>query len=69
MKTDAQTTAICKHLQTKGFITPLEALKKFRCFRLAARIFDLRERGFIIETKIVEEKNKKRYAKYIYKGR
>jgi ribosomal protein S8 len=69
MKTDAQLTSICKHLQTKGFITPLEALKKFGCFRLAARIFDLRDKGFIIETKIVEEKGGKRYAKYVYKGR
>jgi len=39
---------------TKGkSITPLDALSKFGCFRLAARISDLRKDGLKIVTKNV----------------
>lgn len=30
-------------------LTPLDALRRFGCFRLAARIFDLRKEGYVIE--------------------
>jgi hypothetical protein len=49
---------------TKGkSLTPIDALSKFGCFRLAARIADLRKEGLNIATKIVTKKGKS-YASY-----
>lgn len=42
----------------------MEALVKFGCFRLAARISDLRSLGHNIKTEMVIN-NKKNYANYI----
>ena len=36
--------------------TPIDALNKFGCFRLAARISDLRNDGMLIKTKIISTK-------------
>ena len=44
-------------------LTPLDALQDYGCFRLAARIADLRREGMDIEC-ISETKNGKRYARY-----
>ena len=45
--TDSQCSAILEHLKKGLSITPLEALTKFGCFRLSARIHDLRHKqGF-----------------------
>jgi hypothetical protein len=44
-------------------LTPLDALQDYGCFRLAARIADLRREGMDIEC-INETKNGKRYARY-----
>jgi hypothetical protein len=44
---------------TKGkAITPIQALNKFGCFRLAARISDLRSEGLNIVTKNVTKEGK-----------
>ena len=59
-----QTEQIVKHLNRRGSITPLEALEKFGCFRLAARILELRESGLSIET-VEEVRDGKRYARYV----
>jgi hypothetical protein len=48
-------------------ITPMQALELYRCFRLAARIDNLRNNGHRIRTIIVEQ-NGKRFAKYEYIG-
>lgn len=56
---------IKKHLEDYGAITPIEALNLYGCFRLGARIYDLKEDGMEIETEMVQDR-KKRYAKYIY---
>jgi hypothetical protein len=58
----SQTTKIHEHLKTAP-ITPLEALRKYKCFRLAARIDDLRKEGVNVKTEIVR-KGKKHFAKY-----
>jgi len=55
---------IRKHLEKGKSITPIEALNKFGCFRLAARIHDLRDEGMLIKTEKVTTKGKT-YAKYI----
>ena len=44
-------------------ITAMEALKLYGCFRLAARISDLRNKGHAIKTKMITVNNK-RIAKY-----
>ena len=44
-------------------ITPIEALTMCGCFRLSAVIFRLKERGFDIQTTLMQN-GKKRYAMY-----
>ena len=58
----SQQTDIIRHLKQRP-ITPIEALDQYGCFRLAARIKDLRGLGHNIETNIVE-RGDKRWAEY-----
>ena len=58
----SQKDLIRRHLAQKP-ISPLEALEEYGCFRLAARIADLREDGHNIET-VQTKQNGKRYASY-----
>jgi hypothetical protein len=58
----SQNNQILKHLKKKP-LTPLDALAMFGCFRLAARIQELRVDGHRIRTDM-ENKNGKKYAKY-----
>lgn len=44
-----QCEQILEYMKTGASVTPLEALSRFGCFRLAARISDLRDRGNVIE--------------------
>ena len=60
----SQCARILAHLKKGLTITPLEALYNFDCFRLQARIHDLREMGHEIETEMVELPNHKRVARY-----
>ena len=43
-----QTDAILDYLNRYGSITPLDALREIGCFRLAARIKDLENKGYTI---------------------
>ena len=61
-----QRDAILEHLQTTRAITPLEALMKFGCFRLGARIHELRGQGHEIKTEMMTDEAGKTYAKYRY---
>lgn len=54
---------ILQHMRTYGSITPLEALQRYGCFRLGARIADLKADGVKIKTTMIKE-NGKRYASY-----
>ena len=58
-----QNRAILTYLESGGSLSPIEALNKFQCFRLAARVRDLRKAGHDIQTKTVKEDGKK-YAVY-----
>jgi hypothetical protein len=58
-----QNELILDYLQKGKSITPLDALNKFGCFRLAARISDLRKDGLTIATKYVTKEGKN-YASY-----
>ena len=62
MDADGQCAAILAHMRKKP-ITPLDALNQYGCFRLSARIHDLRSRGHNIETKI-QQRYGKRFAEY-----
>lgn len=59
----SQTDKILKHLKTGKTLTPLAALEKYGCFRLAARIEELRKAGHKIETRRINRKGKS-YAGY-----
>jgi hypothetical protein len=60
----SQNKEIKNWLETGNSITPIEALNLFGCFRLGARIHDLKNKfGLNIKTEIVEQ-DKKRFAKY-----
>lgn len=45
----SQKEQIKQYLLTGKTLSPLEALQKFGCFRLGARIWDLRHEGYQIE--------------------
>ena len=64
----SQNAQILTHLKRHGTITPLEALNKYGILRLAARCYDLREKGYGIETRTIE-RNGKRFALYAYHAR
>jgi hypothetical protein len=49
MKT-TQIQLILQHLELHNTINPMIALNEFKCFRLAARISDLRNAGYKINT-------------------
>jgi len=60
--TGTQNQNILKHLKKKS-ITPIEALELYGCFRLSARILELRKAGHDIITNHVT-KNGKTFAEY-----
>jgi hypothetical protein len=61
---------VLDYLETHGSITPLDALS-FGCYRLGARIWDLRRDGHSIQTEIITGRDMHgepmRYARYILK--
>lgn len=58
-----QKDQILYHMRKRGSITPLLALKLYGCFRLAARIDDLRRDGWLINSVMVTRRGK-RFAAY-----
>jgi hypothetical protein len=59
----SQNQKILLHLKKGKKITAIEALNKFGCFRLAARIADLKRDGHEVKSKTIEE-NGKRFSQY-----
>ena len=49
----SQSERILDYMATGKGITPLTALKRFGCFRLGARVWDLKRAGHRIETRRV----------------
>ena len=63
-KIESQNKQIKAWLESGKSLTPLDALNLFGCFRLGARVFDLKnDYGMNIKTEMVKE-NGKRYARY-----
>jgi hypothetical protein len=61
-----QEQSILKYMKTVGPITPLEALQSFGCFRLSARILELRQKGHPIDSTIIK-RGRSRVAQYSMK--
>lgn len=59
----SQKEKILNHLKSGRGITPLDALKLYGCFRLAAIIHNLKQEGCNIETEMMASGGKK-FANY-----
>jgi hypothetical protein len=64
----SQATQILDMLK-RGPVTAMDALEQAGCFRLAARISDLRQQGVEIETETVTTPTGKHIAQYKLKER
>ena len=62
-----QKEQILQHLTEIGPITPIEALEQYGCFRLGARIADLKAEGIKIRSEMVA-RDGKRFAQYSLEG-
>ena len=61
-----QNEMILKHLQThKRGITPMQALNKFGCMRLASRISELRRMGYVISREMIAVKDRDGDVRYV----
>ena len=60
---NSQNKQILNHLESGKSITPIDALNLFGCFRLGARIHDLKSEGHDIKAEI-KSINGKRFAEY-----
>jgi hypothetical protein len=60
----SQTNAILAYMKAGNGITPIEALNLCGCFRLSARIADLKKRGYAIMTEKVKVDGGKYVARY-----
>ena len=61
MSIDSQVRLILEHLIRRGSITAMEAVEEYGCYRLSARIADLREAGVEMEN----SHNRGHHAKYV----
>lgn len=64
---ESQSQLILSHMQSGQPINPIVALNKYGCFRLSARIYDLKQSWYVIRTEIVERKGKE-FAQYSLVG-
>ncbi len=58
-----QCKKVYDHMREHGSITAYRAMRDYGCYRLAARINDLRKMGYAIHTELVRTK-KGHHAKY-----
>lgn len=59
-----QSQKIAAHLRSGKSITPLDALNLYGCFRLGARIWDLKDKGMPIVKRMVTVSGHKKVAQY-----
>ena len=65
VQSGSQKDRILDYLMEGHSLTPLEALNLFGCFRLGARIADIKKMGYLVRTETVHDrKTGKRYASY-----
>ncbi len=60
----SQSDAILDALKRGETLTPLDALRRFGCFRLGARIWDLKKAGHEIDMRLIDCGNGKHVAEY-----
>ena len=53
-----QADRVLQYIRDFGSITPLEAVSDLGCYRLSARIFDLRRAGYVIGSEEITVKNR-----------
>ena len=58
METLTQKQRILRHLNDKGSITALEAMKEYGIMRLTSRICELKDEGYKIRSEFVGSKNR-----------
>tara|TARA_Y100001937_G_scaffold706_1_gene854 strand:- start:448 stop:645 length:198 start_codon:yes stop_codon:yes gene_type:complete len=64
----SQNKQILNYLLKGKKLTPIDALEKFGCFRLSARILDLRKEGYDIITENITKQGKT-FAQYSMEGK
>ena len=64
----SQNKQILAHLQREKSITPMEALHSYGCFRLAARIYELKDMGHDIGKIMIDTGSDRRVARYFLKA-
>lgn len=64
----SQNKQILNYLLKGKKLTPIDALEKFGCFRLSARILDLRKEGYEIITENITKQGKT-FAQYSMEGK
>ena len=55
-------------LEAGRTVTPLSALREFGCFRLGARIYNLKRQGMKIEAALKADREGHRFAEYRLSG-
>ena len=60
----SQKTMILDHLQRTGEITIAQAWRRYKCYRLSARIKELRDEGHIID--YVRDQDEPNRGRYVY---
>lgn len=60
----SQTDLILEWMKEGNSITPLEALNRFKCFRLGARIADIKKKGYIVYSEFVTTDSEKKVKRY-----
>jgi hypothetical protein len=63
-ETHSQNKMILAYMMGGKRITALEALNLFGCLRLASRINDLRNQGFIIQKQMIKTESEKHVMQY-----
>jgi predicted amidohydrolase len=64
----SQTEVILAALRGGERLTQLDAISRFGCTRLAARIHELREQGYAVQTRTIKTRTGKRIAEYSMKA-
>lgn len=60
----SQADLILEWMKEGNSITPLEALNRFKCFRLGARIADIKKKGYIVYSEFVTTNSEKKVKRY-----
>lgn len=60
----SQVERILEFMLAGNAITPLEAFNKFRCFRLGARIADIKKKGYAVKSRFVTTPTEKKVKQY-----